>query len=301
MIRRALLLWVAVVAALPALMMVSSTKLGLNLVDEILVDSRLPTLSGCFGRDENDRENSWRQNLCTFGTKNAGRKIVIVGDSTVASITDGVVAAAASEEISVISFPSRGCTFTSRFPHSYSWCKDYFQNAIDLIATVRPDGLIISNYLSRMDLSDRRIPFSNGQLPQSRQQRLESTIFSLREALLSAREVVSEVPILVVHEVPYIPFRRPSILFNRASRPQVSRDSRSYRRQLEYISEVKQVVSEFENISTLNPEKFICGTSSCSAKAADGQWLYMDSYHLNPRGSSLLTGEFKRWMARSIS
>ena len=300
MLRRALLLWVAMVASLPALLAVSSTKLGLQFADEAFIDSRLPTISGCFGRDENGRDNPWSQDLCTFGPRMANRRLLVVGDSTVASMTDGVVSAATSAGVNVVSFPSRGCTFTSRFPHSYSWCEEYFKNAIGLIASVQPDGLIVSNYLSRMDLSDRRIPFSNGRLPQSRWSRLESTILALNEALKSARNVLPEMPILIVQEVPTVPFRRPSLLFNKVNSPQVSKYSRGFMRQREYISAVEGVASAFKNVSTIDPEKVFCGNSYCSAKNADGEWLYMDSYHLNPRGSNLLTSEFKSWITKHV-
>ena len=301
MLRRALVVWLLTLGSIPALFVVSLTSLGLHYDQEVFVDSRLPTISGCFGRSEVGIENTWSQDLCTFGSPGSQRSLLIVGDSTVASMIDGLVSATADLDMEIVAYPSRGCTFTARFPHSYKWCSDYFEKSIELISKIRPKGLIISNYLSRMDLPDRRIPLINGELPQSRQQRLESTIDSLTEALLTARQLMPETPILIIHEIPTVPFRRPSVLFNQAAFPVVDEKSRSYLRQREYISAVERVATTFSNVSVIDPKSVLCRRSICSAKTSDDMWLYMDSYHLNPRGSSLLSGQFREWILNHVS
>lgn len=301
MLRRALLLWVLTLGSIPAFLAVSSSGLGLSSGEETFIDNRLPTVSGCFGRSRDGSENTWTQELCTFGASASDNRLLIVGDSTVASMTDGVVAAAADWDVGVVAFPSRGCTFTSRFPHSYEWCRDYFQESVDLIKRIKPIGVIVSNYLSRMDLSDRRIPLMNGELPQSREQRLESTIDSLNEALLSIFQIMPEIPILIVQEVPTIPFRQPSVLFDKSAFPTVDTSSRSYLRQRTYMNAVEKLARTFSSVSILNPHEQLCRESICSAKSPDGMWLYMDGYHLNPRGSKLLTGQFRDWLRSVVS
>ena len=301
MLRRALVIWFLTLGSIPALFIVSSTRFGLHYDQEVFIDSRLPTISGCFGRNEVGSENTWSQDLCTFGSRGSPHSLLIVGDSTVASMTDGLVSAAADLDMEIVAYPSRGCTFTSRFPHSYKWCSDYFEKSIGLISKIRPNGIIVSNYLSRMDLPDRRIPLINGDLPQSRQQRLQSTIDSLTEALLSARHLMPETPILIIHEVPVVPFRRPSLLFNKATLPVVDEKSRSYLRQREYISAVERAATTFSNMSVIDPKSVLCRRSLCSAKTSDGMWLYMDSYHLNPRGASLLVAQFREWILNHVS
>lgn len=301
MLRRALVMWLLTLGSIPVLFVVSSTRFGLDYDQEAFVDSRLPTISGCFGRNEDGSENTWDEDSCTFGFRGSQHSLLIVGDSTVASMTDGLVLATADLDMEIVAYPSRGCTFTSRFPHSYKWCFDYFEKSIDLISKIKPNGIIVSNYLSRMDLSDRRIPLVNGELPQSRQQRLESTIDSLTEALLSARHLMPETPILIIHEIPTVPFRRPSVLFNQATLPFVDVRSRSYLRQREYMSAVERVATAFSNVFVLDPKSALCRRSLCPAKTSDGMWLYMDSYHLNPRGASLLSSQFREWILNHVS
>lgn len=300
MLRRVLVVWLLTLGSIPALFVVSSTRLGLYYDQEVFVDSRLPTISGCFGRNEAGRENTWSQDLCTFGSEDSRHSLLIVGDSTVASMTDGLVSAAADLDMKIVAYPSRGCSFTSRFPHSYKWCSDYFKKSIDLISKIRPNGIVVSNYLSRMDLPDRRIPLISGELPQSRQQRLESSIDSLTEALLSAHHLLPETPILIVHEIPVVSFKRPSVLFNQATFPVANEKSRHYLRQREYISAVERVASTFSNVSVIDPKSVLCRRSLCPAKTSDGMWLYMDSYHLNPRGASLLSSQFREWILKHV-
>ena len=166
MLRRALVVWLLTLGSIPALFVVSLTSLGLHYDQEVFVDSRLPTISGCFGRSEVGIENTWSQDLCTFGSPDSQRSLLIVGDSTVASMIDGLVSATADLDMEIVAYPSRGCTFTARFPHSYKWCSDYFEKSIDLISKIRPDGIIVSNYLSRMDIPDRRrLPIHITEIP----------------------------------------------------------------------------------------------------------------------------------------
>lgn len=294
-------MWILALTSLPVMSAVSSTRLGLDFYQEASIDTRLPTISGCFGRNEDGEENTWSQELCTFGFRGSENRLLIVGDSTVASMTDGVVAAASGIDIEIVAFPSRGCTFTSRFPYSYEWCDEYFTRAIDLTSRLQPKGIIVSNYLSRMDLPDRRIRLANGELPQSLQQRLDSTIESLNEALVSVRRLVPDVPILIIQEVPNIPFRRPSVLFDKSESPTVDRNSRGYLRQREYMTAVERMARTFSNVSVVNPETVLCRQSLCSAKSPNGRWLYMDSYHLNPRGSNQLTYQFREWIVSHLS
>ena len=300
MLRRALILWGAMISVIPVLFALSASGLGIQYSQEEFTDSRLPTVSGCFGRQKNGTDNSWDRERCTFGVRNSPNTLLIVGDSTVASMTDGIVAAAAGLDVEIVAFPSRGCSFTSRAPHSYEWCVDYFQKSIDLAMEMLPDGVIISNYLSRMDLNDRRIQFADGKLPDSREQRLDSTVQALDEAIESLRRISKNVPILIVQEVPTIPFRRPSVLLNKSASPTLNKNSRAFLRQREYIFAVEELIKSHRNITAINPETVFCNDSRCFSETPDGAPLYMDSYHINPRGSMLLTGQFKKWIVDEL-
>lgn len=300
MLRRAVILWGITISVIPVLFALSASGLGIQYSQEEITDSRLPTVAGCFGRQNNGSDNSWDRERCTFGVQNSRNVLLIVGDSTVASMTDGIVAAAAGLDVAIVAFPSRGCSFTSRAPHSYEWCVDYFQESINLAMEISPVGVIISNYLSRMDLNDRRIPLADGKLPDSRQQRLDSTVQALNEAIWSLRRISQNLPILIVHEVPTIPFRRPSILLDRSDSPSLNKESRAFLRQQDYILAVEELMKSYTNIAAINPETVFCNDSQCSSVTLSGAPLYMDSYHLNPRGSMLLTGQFKKWIVDEL-
>lgn len=282
-------LWSACLILTVGLSLVAGTGLGLEVKDSTSLDSRAPTLSGCFGRDKDGEEQRWSLAKCTFPTPGARSTILVVGDSTAASLADGAIAAAHKLNRSVVVFPSRGCLFAARQPNSYEWCSSYSKEAQELIEESEPEILLISAYLSRMDIEDRRIRLPDGSMPTSREARLQAAILAVREQLVLTREQRPGMPIIVVGEIPTVQFSlRPSLLFRRSEIRAVSRDSESFKRQQEYLARLKQTTSSIEGVTFLDLTDIFCDVKNCSALSPDGELLYLDSYHLNPAGSELL-------------
>ena len=299
MIRRLVLVWLATLILVVAVGVVSGNGLGLRVQKSEVIDERLPTVAGCFGTKEGESVE-WNRQLCTFGPTSAVGDLLIVGDSTVASMADGLYRAALKRNLRVVVYPSRGCTFTTRYPYSYTWCSSYFKSSIELLKDVKPVGLIVSNYLSRMDLPDRRIPTLENVLPESRDARLLSTVLSFEEAVREVRTINPELPILIVHEIPVISVMKPSLLFDRSTNLTIQLQQRSYQRQREYIKTVESVLQKFDGLSYLDTAKTFCDSTRCSARDKTGIVLYMDSYHLNPSGSFLLEDEFSYWFSTEL-
>jgi len=300
-VTRAGAIWLVTLVVLSLCFVGSRTGLGLTDRSFMSEDTRAPTKSGCFGKNDVGVDNIWSQEACTYGLTSATRTIVLVGDSTAASLADGAIAALKNLEIRLIVFPSRGCPFTTRQPYSYEWCSTYFMDALKLLRRINPDGVIVSGYLSRMDLEDRRIPNADGSLPETLTERLNSTVTSFSEALSVLTMEFPSAAVLVVHEIPTIPIgRRPTVLFDRSTKAEISRNSGSFRRQSEYVAAVNQEVRRYYQISTLDPQSSLCGLRICSAKTMDNRWLYMDSYHLNPTGSLLFAPAIQKWIVATV-
>jgi len=299
---RVIAIWLVTLVVLTFSFVLSRTGLGLTDRSIKIDDTRAPTRSGCFGRNDTGVDNTWSQEACTYGSTNSLRTIVLVGDSTAASLSDGVIAAINDLDIRLIVFPSRGCPFATRQPYSYEWCTTFFADAMNLLRKVNPDGLIISNYLSRMDLEDRRIPNADGSLPETLTERLNSTVTAFSEALSIFAEEFPSAAVLIVHEIPKISVaRKPTVLFDRSTKAEVIRNSRSLLRQNEYIAAINQVMRTHKQISALDPQSLLCNPKICSAKTIDGRLLYLDDYHLNPTGSLLFAPSIRKWIVAEIS
>ena len=53
-------------------------------------------------------------------------------------------------------------------------------------------------------------------------------------------------------------------------------------------------------VITVDPAVTLCSATACRA-ADEGGWLYMDNYHLNPRGSLLLKPDLVRAFGLTLS
>lgn len=226
--------------------------------------------------------------------------LLVLGDSTAASLSDGVILAGEDLGFSIVVFPSRGCPFAARQPYSYTWCGDFYEDSLKLATNLKPRAIIISNYLSRMDIDDRRIPFPNGDLPRKKDERLQSAVQSVHDALLRLHSAFPTTPTLYVHEIPTIPLVQQPTLLRRVSEPSIRRSSPSFRRQISYITAVEAKSESYPNITFLNPSSLLCGSLSCSAVSTDGINLYMDSYHLNPQGSAVLAEPIKSFLRKTV-
>lgn len=294
MLRRMALLWLS--AFLGVLLIYQLAEQGLNLErqDSPSADMRAVTQSGCFGRSSLGIDNKWSLPKCTFGsTQNRLGTVLVLGDSTAASLSDGAISAGDDMGLSIVVFPSRGCPFAMRQPYTYTWCVNYLEDSLELATDLKPRAIIISNYLSRMDIEDRRIPFPDGDLPQSKDERLQSAVQSVQDALIRLHDMFPTTPILYVHEIPLIPLFQQPTLLRRVPKLSIHRNSPSFQRQMIYIRSVEARSERFSRITFLNPSSLFCGRVSCSAVSTDGRVLYMDSYHLNPEGSAVLAGSIK--------
>lgn len=294
-------LWGVTFILVILLSLVARTGLGLEMENLTSVDTRAPTLSGCFGNDKNGNDQKWSLAKCTFTRIGAQESILLVGDSTAASLADGVIAAARKLDRSVIVFPSRGCLFATRQPYTYEWCESYSSESQELIEETEPEVLVVTAYLSRMDLEDRRIRLPDGSLPSSREERLQAVILAVREKLVLFRKQRPETPIIVVGEIPTIQFSSlPTLFFDRSGNRTVDRETMGFKRQQEYLMRLKQMVSSIENVRFLDLTESFCDKSQCSAISKNGEMLYMDSYHLNPNGSKLLVPQLLAILKLSI-
>jgi len=286
--RRIFKLWGAVMAVTVLLSAIATTGLGLDLENSTSIDARAPTLSGCFGRNKDGKDQSWNLEKCTYKQFGNRDTILLVGDSTAASLADGMIAAARELNFSLVVLPSSGYLFATRQPYSYERCNSFATDAQNLIGKIRPKILVVTAFLSRMDLDDRRVRLPDGSLPKSLEERLRATMFAIEEQLVLVRESQPEIPVIVVGEIPTIQFALPSLIFDQSVNRTVSREELGFKRQQEYLKRLKQMVLSIPGARFLDVTESFCDRKRCSAISMSGEMLYMDSYHLNPSGSILL-------------
>jgi len=283
--RRILKLWGAVTMATVLLSVIATTGLGLDIEDSASIDLRAPTLSGCFGRNKDGEDQPWNLARCTYKQVGNQGTILLVGDSTAASLADGLISAARELNHSITVLPSRGCLFAARQPFSYEWCMSFTSDAQSLIDEIQPKILVVTAFLSRMDLEDRRVRLPDGSLPKSPEDRLRAVMLAIQEQLVVVRDRQRDIPIVFVGEIPTIQFARPSLIFDRSDNRTVNRADFGFKRQQEYLTRLKQMVSSIEHVGFLDLTESFCDSKQCSAISKSGEMLYMDSYHLNPNGS----------------
>lgn len=301
MLRRAAFLWVFAMLGILLTYRLAEQGLGLERQNSLATDTRATTQSGCFGRNSLGIDNEWSLQACTFRSAESRLgPLLVLGDSTAASLSDGVILAGEDLGFSIVVFPSRGCPFAVRQPYGYPWCDDFFDDSLKLATNLKPRAIIISNYLSRMDIEDRRIPFPDGDLPRTKDERLQTAVQSVHDALLRLHSAFPTTPILYVHEIPTIPLVQQPTLLRRVSEPSIRRNSPSFRRQVSYITAVEAKSESYPNITFLNPSSLLCGSLSCSAVSTGGINLYMDSYHLNPQGSTVLAEPIKSFLRKTV-
>lgn len=216
------------------------------------------------------------RNKCISGSLISGRKLLVVGDSHAASISEAVISAylKVNPGGSVLVWSKSGCPFLTD-DNSNRICdinRDFIMN---LIEVEKPSEIVISNavtrYLGIENLND---------LPRGLQSKLEVVGSSYERTFSFLNQI--EVPVYIVHEVPKLdPMLHQRVI--RLSKVQLS-----------LIKTLENSAIRYRNIEFADLADIICPNMVCS-RIVNGEEIYLngDPEHLTAQGSLIFIKQFE--------
>ena len=222
---------------------------------------------------------------CRYRPKKVDGLVILVGDSTAKSLSDGFVIAAHNLGLEAMVFHLAGCPFqVSDSPFS-QFCKNWNNSVWSAIRTLKPMAVVISNlnYLYVDDIGLPDLPIGTTRVAWANEtQKVFAQLQNLKiEGLLVqpvpefASDVRYEVTILNQH-------------VNGEDRTLLNRGN-------EFLNglETNAVMKVFDDRSVLNLYRQFCTSGLCS-QVKDGKFMYEDGSHLSSVGSMAVAPEVEQ-------
>lgn len=245
-------------------------------------------------------ENVWPAERCRFSGGGAGL-VLLLGDSHAASLSEGVIAAAAAFDLDAAVWSKSSCPFLPGHvpldgrdrPRADADCGDWQDEALGLIVQLEPDIVVLGHrsngWASMVDNvgepNERFLPGTDARAAASDLEAIENYRLALVDALTAVRGM--DAGVVIVHNVPefdrdqFDPFDRS---FARSPEPpEVERGAAATRSAAARSVEIA-LAQERARVEVVDPFPFLCDPNVCRA-AAGSDWLYFDRHHLSPSGS----------------
>lgn len=245
--------------------------------------------------------------LCQWNTRGQGPPVYLVGDSNAMHFSDALIAAGATLQRKVTALTSPGCPLIDAhfrrkgYPTLQEECREFYVSMVHWLRHQPPGTILISS----VDRYWRDRDYLVADLAEG----FDAAVPDLNAAVLNAglKRAVIELQsaghsVTLVQTIPHFigPYQleqiRCSALHLLVTSCQIPFAMMSLKSADEWQSKsrygIEQVAHETgANVLDLRP--FFCPGGACSTRHASGTDLYMsDGYHLNKRGSLLLTGAF---------
>ena len=222
---------------------------------------------------------------CRYRPKRVNGLVILVGDSTAKSLSDGFVIAAHNLGLEAMVFHQAGCPFqVSDSPFSQS-CKNFNNSVWSAIRTLQPLAVVVSNLnylyvrnigLPNLPIGPTRVVWANEtQKVFAQLQKLKTEGLLVQPVPEFASDVRYEVTILKKHVT--------------------GEDRTVLNRGNEFLNEMdtKAVMTVFDDRSILNLYRQFCTSVSCS-QVKDGKFMYEDGSHLSSVGSMVVAPEVEQ-------
>ena len=222
---------------------------------------------------------------CRYRPKKFDGLVILVGDSTAKSLSDGFITATHNLGLEAMVFHLAGCPFqVSDSPFS-QFCKNWNNSVWSAIRTLKPMAVVISNlnYLYVDDIGLPDLPIGTTRVAWANEtQKVFAQLQNLKiEGLLVqpvpefASDVRYEVTILNQH-------------VNGEDRTLLNRGN-------EFLNgmETNAVMKVFDDRSVLNLYRQFCTSGLCS-QVKDGKFMYEDGSHLSSVGSMAVAPEVEQ-------
>ena len=224
--------------------------------------------------------------------KRSERLVLLVGDSSANSASDGAYKAAQELDLQFAVYYADSCPFIARPSENGRACSDFLKFLNSEIERLEPEILIISN------MSDRYVSYGTqrgivirdkeGNQPWNYQDALKVWEGNLRDVLTA---LPIEQKTLVLTQPPFSKFLNPSLINPDASQ-QLTPLSFSNSRNLITEREMS-VISGFTSVKAVDTISAFCDGKLCR-QFDSGNYLYSDDRHLNYFGSLLLKSAIQK-------
>jgi hypothetical protein len=222
---------------------------------------------------------------CRYRPQKVGGLVILVGDSTAKSLSDGFVASAHNLGLEAMVFQRSGCPFqVSDSPFS-EFCKNHNNDVWSAIRILKPVAVIVSNLnylyvrdigLSGIPIGPTRVAWANEtQKVFAQLQKLEINGLLVQPVPEFTSDIRYEVTILKQH-------------ITGEDRTVVNSGN-------EFLNEMdtNAVMKVFDDRSVLNLYSQFCTSDLCS-QVKDGKFMYEDGSHLSSVGSMFVAPDLEQ-------
>jgi hypothetical protein len=263
-----------------------TTKFAAEVVKNELVsfpdaweDKRASMLAGCYNLPSGIQVSE----ACTWGRSTAKSDVFLVGDSHAASASDGLIAATSTLNLTLSVASFGGCPFLS--PSNSITCDQTVDTTKKLILESGAKTVVIVNSGLYYLKSGNSIPDSNGETSRQSPGQIRNYTQALVNSVVELRNLQLEV--IVLMEVPEMRFSERVSLVSPNPKPQTTSLQEQRLRQ-ELQEQIIKRLKFADGVTLIETDQLFCPANKCSP-IQNGEWLYMDSTHLNPNGSRKLT------------
>ena len=222
---------------------------------------------------------------CRYRPKRVNGLVILVGDSTAKSLSDGFITAAHNLGLEAMVFHQSGCPFhVSDSPFS-QFCKSRNSDVWSAIRTLKPVAVVVSNLnylyvrdigLPNLSIGSTRVAWANEtQKVFAQLQNLKIDGLLVQPVPEFASDVRYEETILTQHVI--------------------GEDRTVLNRGNEFLNrmDTNAVMKVFDDRSILNLYRKFCTSDLCS-QVKDGKFMYEDGSHLSSLGSMVVSPEVEQ-------
>ena len=221
---------------------------------------------------------------CRYRPKKVDGLVILVGDSTAKSLSDGFVTAANNMGLEAMVFQRSGCPFQVIDSPFSTFCKSRNRSIWSAIRTLKPVAVVISNlnYLYVRDIGLPGYPIGPTRVAWANE---TQKIFAQLRNLKTQGLLVQPVPEFasdIRYEVTVL------------KKNVIGEDRIVLNRENEILNrmDTNAVMKVFDNRSILNLYSQLCNANLCS-QVKNGKFMYEDGSHLSSVGSMVLVPEIE--------
>ena len=224
--------------------------------------------------------------------KRSERLVLLVGDSSASSASDGAHKAAQDLGLQFAVYYADSCPFIARPSENGRACSDFLKFLNTEIERLQPEILIISN------MSDRYVSYGTqrgivirdkeGNQPWNYKDALKVWEGNLRDVLTA---LPVEQKTLVLSQPPFSKFLNPSLTNPNAPQQLIPLSFSSSRNLI--AEREKSVIKDFSSVKAVDTISAFCDGKLCR-QFDSGNYLYYDDRHLNYFGSLLLKSSIQK-------
>ena len=238
---------------------------------------------------------------CFIKNGDTTKTVLLIGDSQAGSISDGVKAASESLGINFAVWYNDGCPVFPRPTLERDDCEPFLNALPDLIQRLSPSVIIVANKSTLYTTAGAQrggltIPKQDGQLPKTYSESIQMWIQGLETQFRS--DLFLGTKVILAQQVPTSKPISPTLINRNQTDYSFGINSDQDRNQL--IKNEKSALSEFKNVTILDPADSICPKGSCIV-VENGQSLYSDEFHLSPAGSLRLQNQLASALKETLT